>query len=267
MAFLSSLPVSAHGVVSGRRLICTGKRVAVRSHSSCATRVQRSNRALSTVSMRDDTQDFGTDVTENADVDVGGAGVGGLFDVDGWNVILCGLMTGLIVAGSDVAPAYAVIPEVVKSTFKTKPLSLAHPVVMWAIFASVLYTGWLGWQSRSIRSEGISKEKKKELVSSKVSKRHFVLSASIMATMTLFTFEGMANTYTRTGKLFPGPHLYAGLGLVALMSGMSAFVPQMQSGKMWARNAHFALALPTVALFAWQANTGMVIVGKLLGWK
>ena len=77
----------------------------------------------------------------------------------------------------------------------------------------------------------------------------------------------MANTYSRTGKLFPGPHLYAGLSIVALMSVMSSFVPYMQKGKEWAKSAHFSLAFIVVSLFGWQAKSGMDIVAKLLKWK
>lgn len=175
-------------------------------------------------------------------------------------------LSGILAASIASLPtaALAEIPPVLVETFKSKPASLAHPTTMWLLFGGAIYTGYLGWQSKSIRS--VDPEKRKELVKSKVTKRHFDTSATIFFIMTFATFSGMANTYTRTGKLFPGPHLYAGLGLVTLMSAMSALVPQMQAGKMWAKNAHFTLAFPAILLFAWQANSGMTIVGKLLGW-
>lgn len=135
---------------------------------------------------------------------------------------------------------------------------------MWTIFATVLYTFYLGFQSSRVRSA--DKEDRKELAKGKFGERHFKTSSALFAVMTLSTFGGMANTYTRTGKLFPGPHLYAGLGLVAIMSVMSAFVPYMNKGKEWARSAHFSLALVVISLFGWQAKSGMGIVAKLLGW-
>lgn len=161
-------------------------------------------------------------------------------------------------------PALAEVPEGVKETFKSIPASLVHPGMMWTLFALSLYAGWLGWQSRSIRS--VDAATRKALVKSKVTLRHFAIASTLLATMTIFTFEGMANTYNRAGKLFPGPHLYAGLGLVALMTTTAAMVPYMQRGDNWARNAHLAFGISIVGVFAWQANTGMQIVGKLLKW-
>lgn len=195
--------------------------------------------------------------------DAGNANIASSFE---WERGMGQALSGLFAASLACIPgsALAEVPPALVEAFKSKPASLAHPATMWLLFGGVLYTGYLGWQSKSIRT--VDPEKRKELVKSKVTKRHFDTSASIFAIMTLATFSGMANTYTRTGKLFPGPHLYAGLGLVTLMSFMSALVPQMQAGKLWAKNAHFTLAFPVVILFAWQVNSGMTIVGKLLGW-
>lgn len=182
-----------------------------------------------------------------------------------WNIGVGSVISTILATSLASIPveAYAV-PEALVEAFKSKPVSLVHPVVMWGIFGTAVYTGWLGWQSRQIRS--VDAEKRKELIKAKVTKRHFEISGLIFALMTCATFSGMANTYARTGKLFPGPHLYAGLGLVATMSVMSALVPQMQSGKKWARDTHLALAVGAISLFGWQAKSGMVIVGKLLGW-
>lgn len=174
------------------------------------------------------------------------------------------LTTALAIALAMAPDAAHAVPEALVTAFKSKPLSLVHPGVMWTVFGSASYAFYLGWQSRSIRSA--TPERRKELVKSKVTSRHFSLASQVLATMTFFTFFGMANTYTRTGKLFPGPHLYNGLGLVALLATMTALVPQMQSGKIWAKNTHFALAFPALFLFAWQAKSGMDIVAKLLGW-
>ncbi len=187
-------------------------------------------------------------------------------DISTWAETLNSFAIALatVYGGMGVAPALAV-PEALVEAFKSKPISLVHPVVMWTVFGSVLYTFYLGWQTRSIRSA--TPEVRKTLVKAKVAQRHFRTSSTLFAIMTCTTFAGMGNTYARTGKLFPGPHLYGGLGLVALMAVMSSLVPNMQAGRNWAKQVHFALAFPVLGLFAWQAQSGMVIVGKLLGWS
>lgn len=172
-------------------------------------------------------------------------------------------LLGVYAAVGGVESALAV-PEALVEAYKSTPVSLVHPAVMWTVFGTSLYTFYLGYQSSLIRKS--EPETRKKLVKSKVTQRHFLTSASLFAVMTIATFSGMGNTYARTGKLFPGPHLYAGLGLVALLSVMSSLVPHMQQGKNWARNVHFTLAFGAIGLFGWQAKSGMVIVGKLLDW-
>lgn len=72
----------------------------------------------------------------------------------------------------------------------------------------------------------------------------------------LIAVEGALNTWFRTGKLFPGPHLFAGAGIVCLWALAAALVPQMQKGNDNARNAHIALNALNLALFAWQVRFG-----------
>lgn len=177
--------------------------------------------------------------------------------------VIIALATAAALFSDGVAPAEA-IPAALKEAFKTMPANLLHPAVMWGAVAATLYTFYLGTQVREIRSA--EPERRKELVQARVSDRHYRTSAILFSITTITTFAGMANTYNRAGKLFPGPHLYAGLGIVALMSLMSSMVPYMQKGKLWAKNAHFAMAFGVTALFGWQAKSGMMIVGKLLGW-
>eukprot|EP00190_Bangiopsis_sp_CCMP1999_P007290 CAMPEP_0198722538 /NCGR_PEP_ID=MMETSP1475-20131203/239_1 /TAXON_ID= ORGANISM="Unidentified sp., Strain CCMP1999" /NCGR_SAMPLE_ID=MMETSP1475 /ASSEMBLY_ACC=CAM_ASM_001111 /LENGTH=198 /DNA_ID=CAMNT_0044483449 /DNA_START=145 /DNA_END=741 /DNA_ORIENTATION=- len=165
---------------------------------------------------------------------------------------------------ANAADAVAAPEGTLKSLFKTKVLSLAHPVAMWTILGTSVYTFYLGWKVRTLRTTGDSDTKKK-LAKEKPGPRHFQISATLLAAMTFFTFEGMANTYTRTGKLFPGPHLYNGLGLVFCMALMSSLVPQMNKNKIWAKNAHFTLAFAALGLFGWQAQSGLQITFKLLG--
>lgn len=162
--------------------------------------------------------------------------------------------------------ALAEVPPAVKEAFKSKPASLIHPIVMGGVFAAAVYTFYLGYQSSRVRKEE-DPAVRKELVKAKFGARHFSLSSKLMVLMTSVTFLGMANTFTRTGKLFPGPHLYAGLGLVAWLTAMASLVPAMQSGgkSTTAKDAHFALAIGALGLFGWQAQSGLAILKKLLG--
>lgn len=66
------------------------------------------------------------------------------------------------------------------------------------------------------------------------------------------------------GKLFPGPHLYAGAAIVTLWAGAGAMVPLMAKGNNTARTVHIAFNITNLALFAWQIPTGLEIVGKVL---
>mmetsp|Transcript_3841 Transcript_3841/g.8460 ORF Transcript_3841/g.8460 Transcript_3841/m.8460 type:complete len:251 (-) Transcript_3841:49-801(-) len=176
------------------------------------------------------------------------------------------LLTTLVGAPAKVAAA----DDALGMLFKTTPATLMHPLWMWVLFAGSVYAFYLGLQARTLRTTD-DRPKKKELAEKRPGSKHFATASSIMAIMTIFTFEGMANTFNRAGKLFPGPHLYNGLGLVALMTVMAALVPEMQkpastSNSTAARNAHFGLAFGALFLFAWQAQTGMDIVAKILKW-
>lgn len=68
----------------------------------------------------------------------------------------------------------------------------------------------------------------------------------------------------RAGKLFPGPHLYAGAAITVLWALAASLVPAMQKGNETARSAHIALNTINILLFAWQIPTGFEIVEKVL---
>ncbi len=93
--------------------------------------------------------------------------------------------------------------------------------------------------------------------------KHFNWGSLLLALGVAIAIEGPVNTYLRTGKLFPGPHLYAGAGIVVLWAAAAALVPQMQKGNDTARSAHIALNAVNMLLFAWQIPTGLEIVGKV----
>ena len=72
------------------------------------------------------------------------------------------------------------------------------------------------------------------------------------------------NTYARAGKLFPGPHLYAGAALVVLWSLAVGTIPAMQKGNDTARTIHIGANLTGLAFFAWQVTTGIPILLKVV---
>lgn len=64
----------------------------------------------------------------------------------------------------------------------------------------------------------------------------------------------------RAGKLFPGPHLFAGMSMTIIWALAAALVPYMQKGNDAARVAHIALNAINILLFAWQVGTGIEIM-------
>jgi hypothetical protein len=77
-------------------------------------------------------------------------------------------------------------------------------------------------------------------------------------------FQGPLNTYARAGKLFPGPHLYAGAGLVVLWALAASCVPAMQKGNDAARTVHIAANVAGIGLFGWQVVSGLPILFKVI---
>ena len=104
---------------------------------------------------------------------------------------------------------------------------------------------------------------RKELVAGQFKDKHFNVGSLLLAFGTVLAVEGGMNTYMRVGKLFPGPHLYAGMGIVCLWAAAAGLVPEMQKGNEKARSAHIALNCVNLALFTCQIPTGLEIVGKV----
>lgn len=141
-------------------------------------------------------------------------------------------------------------------------LTFAHPVFMWVLFALSLYALYLGIQVRRTRTaEG---ETKKQLVQGKFNLKHHQIGSLLLALVIAGAIGGMAVTYLNNGKLFIGPHLLVGLGMVAVIAFSASLVPYMQKGNTWARNTHIALNVSLLGIFGWQAFTGMEIVQKIL---
>lgn len=109
----------------------------------------------------------------------------------------------------------------------------------------------------------LSKERK-DLASSGPRDKHFSQGALLAFIGTAFAIEGPLNTYARAGKLFPGPHLYAGAGLVVLWALAAAMVPAMQKGNDAARTVHIGANVAGIGLFVWQITSGIPILLKVV---
>ncbi len=98
----------------------------------------------------------------------------------------------------------------------------------------------------------------------------FVSSVSLVSSPTKLNnsnqnkTKGPLNTYARAGKLFPGPHLYAGAGLVVLWALAASMVPAMQKGNDTARTVHIGANVAGLGLLAWQVTTGVPILFKVI---
>ncbi|ESW19334.1 hypothetical protein PHAVU_006G115700 [Phaseolus vulgaris] len=182
--------------------------------------------------------------------------------------------------------------------FEGRSFALVHPIVMGAFFFYTLWAGYLGWQWRRVRTiqndinelktqvkptpvtpdgkpvEEASPspvelqiqqltEERKELIKGSYKDRHFNAGSLLLGFGVLESIGGGVNTWLRTGKLFPGPHLFAGAGITVLWALAAALVPSMQKGNETARNLHIALNALNVLLFVWQIPTGIDIVFKV----
>jgi len=149
------------------------------------------------------------------------------------------------------------IPEAVKTWSQ-----FGHPIMMWVLLALSVYALYLGIQIRRTRTA--DKEVRKELIKKNYNLKHFQIGSALLAFMTLGTIGGMGVTYINNGKLFVGPHLLVGLGMLGAIATSAAFVPFMQKGNNLARYTHIALNVTLLGLFGWQAVTGMEIVQKII---
>ncbi|KAF6145378.1 hypothetical protein GIB67_036889 [Kingdonia uniflora] len=151
-----------------------------------------------------------------------------------------------------------------------RTLALVHPLVMGGLF---FYTLWLvtpeGTPVALATASPIEAkiqqltEERKELVKGSYKDRHFNAGSVLLAFGVFEAIGGGVNTYIRTGKLFPGPHLYAGAAITVLWAAAAALVPLMQKGNETARSLHIALNTLNVLLFVWQIPTGLDIVYKV----
>lgn len=141
-------------------------------------------------------------------------------------------------------------------------LNFIHPILMWVLLGVSIYALYLGVQVRRTRNaEG---EVKKELIKGRYNVKHYQIGSVLLALMVLGTLIGMGATYINNQKLFFGPHLLAGLGMTGMIAVSAGLSPFMQKGQNWARYTHIVLNASLLALFSWQAVSGVQIIQNIV---
>lgn len=141
-------------------------------------------------------------------------------------------------------------------------LNFIHPILMWVLLGVTIYALYLGVQVRRTRTaEG---ELKKELIKGRYNVRHYQIGSVILALMVIGSIAAMAVTYINNQKLFFGPHLLIGLSMTAMIAVSASLSPFMQKGQNWARYTHIVLNAALLALFSWQAVSGVQIIQNIL---
>jgi hypothetical protein len=137
-----------------------------------------------------------------------------------------------------------------------------HPVLMWVLLALTSYAFYLGIQWRRARTA--QGDVKKDLLKGKFNVKHYQVGSLVLALMVLGSIGAMAVTYINNGKLFVAPHLIIGLGMTGMIALSAALSPFMQKGHEWARYSHIAINVVLMALFGYQAISGMDIVQRII---
>lgn len=140
-----------------------------------------------------------------------------------------------------------------------------HPILMWVLLGVSIYALYLGVKVRQTRyAEG---EVKKELIKGKYNVKHYQVGSILLGLMVIGAVAAMGVTYWNNGKLFFGPHLLVGLGMTSMIAVSASLAPYMQKGQNWARYSHIVLNAGLLALFSWQAVSGIQIIQNILSKK
>ena len=131
----------------------------------------------------------------------------------------------------------------------------------WALLIAGGWATYLGIKVKRIRTG--TAEQRKALIPGKFAQRHYLWGSILLATMTLGTLGGMAVTYLNNNKLFVDPHLLVGLAMTGMIAVAASLSPLMQRGSKIARKAHVGLNMGMMALFLWQAISGMEIMNRI----
>lgn len=141
-------------------------------------------------------------------------------------------------------------------------LNFIHPVLMWVLLGVSIYALYLGIKVRQTRTaEG---DVKKTLIKGRYNVKHYQVGSVLLGLMVIGAIAAMAVTYLNNQKLFFGPHLLAGLAMTGMIAVSASLSPFMQKGQDWARYTHIVLNAALLALFSWQAVSGVQIIQNIL---
>lgn len=174
--------------------------------------------------------------------------------------------TGLIHIELVRSSAWATTMAVLRYMFTSLPGSLLHPVGMVVICSCWVLAAVLGFQVRMHRTNfGAVSQPGDPLLEGRSSrrKRHHQVAAGLYTATIAFTLCAMFNTFLRTGRLFPGPHLYGAAILICLLSFNVGMVPHMSSSER-VRIAHSVVGAAVILLLLPQFLSGLKISIALL---
>mmetsp|Transcript_107 Transcript_107/g.115 ORF Transcript_107/g.115 Transcript_107/m.115 type:complete len:269 (+) Transcript_107:408-1214(+) len=159
--------------------------------------------------------------------------------------------------GSEISDLKKTLPDMGSAKTLSEAIAIAKEADDTALIAKYEAATSIEAEINSLNTE------RKEIAAEGPRDKHFSQGATLAFLGTLFAIEGPLNTYARAGKLFPGPHLYAGAGLVVLWALAVSTVPNMQKGDDTARTVHIGANLAGIGLFAWQVVSGIPILQKV----
>ena len=173
------------------------------------------------------------------------------------------------------------------------PAGMIHPIVMAVLYFLSIGAAWQGYKWRSVRVIGdeikvlkdmnsntmdqsmvgmIStlQSKRSSLIASNPKDKHTVMGSILLGTGVFFSLEGGLSTYWRVGELFPGDHMFAGMGLTSIWAISYAITPMMAKGNVFYKNLHLLINVIGLGLFTWQVGTGLEIAlnvwNRVEGW-
>lgn len=142
--------------------------------------------------------------------------------------------------------------------------SLVHPFSMAVLVVLYVWTFFLGYQARQKRLYPRAEES--GLLTGMVTdhRHHHKLSAALVFLTTAMCFFGMGNTFARSARLFPGPHLWGGLAVLFALSFNVMLVPWFKGDHRF-RIVHAVVGASIMVLLANQVKSGIPILVSV--WK
>lgn len=153
-----------------------------------------------------------------------------------------------------------------KSGFTSLPGSLIHPLFMLCVCAGWVVAWSLGLnvkRSRRARSESDGLLDSGEYNVLRRSSPHPKLASVLLLCTVVGMFCGMGNTFSRTGRLFPGAHLYCAFGLVTVICTNVALAPFLRE-RPKLRLVHTAVGGFAILLIIAQVYSGVALTVQLI---